>query len=754
MTASSNPTKKYSNEDLTKWKQEIHAVPIIARRVNIRRENDEWVGLCPFHTEKTPSFKVWKGDDGIWLFNCFGCGQQGNVFQFVERFDKVSFARSVEIVREEAGTIDPATVEAPIGKKKIVTFTMAEYAQCERALESSAEGKAWIEARGITMETARRFHLGFVQDATKVCGTDHPWRAEGWVTFPTLSLDTPPVVQAIKYRSLVGKKEMVDGKSVSGILRAQNTATLIYNLYEVNQFEDVFFCEGEPDTLVLSQTGTPAVGLPTAQYKPTLEDLGIISDAKRVFIAGDNDKEGTKVMDRTWRELGERTYQIRWPEGCKDANDVFLNVYKGNVSEFSIFVGHLKSEAVKRGVWQDPSKPKPTPPAEMIVEMGNQIVPEEIIWLWDNRIPFGKITLYAGNPDNGKSLAAMSAAANTTTGQNFADSVNTLKPSDVMMLLGEDDLKDTAVPRLMAAGADMSKIHFPKGMARANSNEDSEVKLDIDLPAIDAYLEKHPAIKLIVIDPISNYLGDVSMVSEQDARRVLIPLKRIVERRSIALIMIMHLNKKNDLDAINRVGGAMAFIGVARSSWLFIRDVSTEDGEAKKNSFSMAKIKNNLTPAETGGIAYHISVRPIEVLDAEKNPKMVPTPYVIWDGTITKSADDVLDAKRAPKERGRPKGSDTDLQEAIVWLQHTLQDGHVVPSKQLFKDAYDSDGISGRTLRRAGKTLGIKPEKTGTGWTWALPPMNATAVAIDGTELQDEPAGEMALIVGGVEVSK
>ena len=205
------PVPKYSNEDLKKWKATINACISIGKRISIRREGDEWVGLCCFHEEKTPSFKVFKGDDGVWLYDCFGCGADGNVFQFVERHDHVPFTRAVEIVLAEAEGIDPATVVAATDKKKkIVTFKVAEYAQCERALESSAEGKAWIEARGITMETARRFHLGFVQDAIAVCGTDHPWRAKGWVTFPTISPDGK-IVQAIKYRSLVAKRSE-DGK--------------------------------------------------------------------------------------------------------------------------------------------------------------------------------------------------------------------------------------------------------------------------------------------------------------------------------------------------------------------------------------------------------------------------------------------------------------------------------------------------------------------------------------------------------------
>ena len=371
MSAPPNPTTKYSAEQLDGWKRSINAGPILARRMNLRRENAEWVGLCPYHTEKTASFKIYKNDDGFWLFKCHGCGKTGNVFQAVAHLDHISFPEAVTKVLEEAGTIDPAEMEAKPKPKENVTFTLAQYAQCERALEDSHAGQLWLANRGITLDTARRFHLGFIQDASaaitgdpkwKGCGEDHPWHDKGWITFPTLSLDNPPVVQAIKYRSLVAKKAVIDGETISGIIRARQTATVLYNLREVNQMEDVFVDEGEPDTIVLSETGTPAVGLPSASYKLSGTERAILEDTKRIFLAGDDDhKEGTKVMHRLWREFSEAgrpAYKIQWPDGCKDANEVLVKVCKGSTQEFQILVERLKAEAVARGEWQEP-KAKP-----------------------------------------------------------------------------------------------------------------------------------------------------------------------------------------------------------------------------------------------------------------------------------------------------------------------------------------------------------------------------------------------------------
>lgn len=744
--------KKYSNEDLTRWKCEINAGPIISARMSLRRENTEYVGLCPFHQEKTPSFKVYRLDDGPWGYKCFGCGANGNVFQFIQKIDNIPFAAAVEKVLELAGVAgwESGKVQADQGgdsepgvKRELRTFPFSQYAPTEKALAESMDGQSWIENRGLTLETARRMHLGFVQDATAVAGTNHPWAKLGWILFPTLS-DDGQTVLAIKYRSLFSKKKTIDDREVSGILRAKDTATMLYNLQEINSMEDAFIVEGEPDTAIISQTGIPCTGYPSGQYHPTDEDCAKLKTAARRFLAGDSDETGDNAMDDLWPRLGENTFRIKWPKGRKDANDTFLNQCGGNQEKFTELIEHLKMEAVKRGGFKPKPEPKPEekpaekkptsqpPAAEVRATTGDKIKPKKVKWLWQDRVPMGKITLYAGNPDNGKSLAAMDLAARVTKGKDFPDSPNMLPPSEVLMLLGEDDLEDTAVPRLMSAGADLTKVHFPEGVVRPNAS-DPEVRLDLDLPAFETYLDKNPGIKLIIIDPISNYLGDVSMVAEQEARSILIPLKRLAGRRGIAVVVVMHLNKKNELDAISRVGGAMAFIGVARSSWMFIRDASGEEGEVK-DSFSMARIKSNLTKASSGGTAYHIEAHQIDI---PEEPEPVWAPFVVWDGAINKSADDVLEEKREKSNRGRPEGTDGTLQAAMHWLEGALQSAPQ-SSTQLKKNASEESNISWATLRRAQQALGIKPKQVGRDWIWELPEANGTREAVEEAAPEDD----------------
>ena len=79
---------------------------VIGRRVKLQRRGREWVGLCPFHNEKTPSFNVVE-DKGF--YHCFGCGAHGDVIGFVMQTEGMSFPEAVEKLAGEAGLALPVT---------------------------------------------------------------------------------------------------------------------------------------------------------------------------------------------------------------------------------------------------------------------------------------------------------------------------------------------------------------------------------------------------------------------------------------------------------------------------------------------------------------------------------------------------------------------------------------------------------------------------------------------------------------------
>jgi putative DNA primase/helicase len=347
---------------------------------------------------------------------------------------------------------------------------------------------------------------------------------------------------------------------------------------------------------------------------------------------------------------------------------------------------------------------------------------KKIKWLWPHRVPLGKLTLFVGVPGGGKSLAAGDVAARLSTGKNWYDSDNVFRPSETLMLVGEDDIEDTTIPRLQAAGADLSKIHFLKSVitmeGEGKTTEERELQFDKDLIQVEEFLGSHPNIRLIVVDPVSNYMGSAKMNSEQEVRAVLIPLKNLAERLTVALIGIMHLNKKNETSAINRVGGAMAFVGVARAAYLFQK--SEEENGYLEDQHFMVLLKCNITK-KVDGLVYEISAKEVDV---EGSPEWMP--YIKFTSTTTKNAEGLLQPKS--ETAGRPPVQSVAVKE---WLKAFLSDGPV-RSSEVIKAGKELHNFSKGTIERARTELAVTSVKEGKLWLWSLPIQEeAVTVSLD-----------------------
>ena len=94
----------------------------------------------------------------------------------------------------------------------------------------------------------------------------------------------------------------------------------------------------------------------------------------------------------------------------------------------------------------------------------SEIEPEEVSWLWPGRVIQGKLNMLVGHPDSGKSFIAVDMAARVSTGEKWPDGSGRAPLGDVIILAAEDDPADTIRPRLDAHGAELSRVHFVKGM--------------------------------------------------------------------------------------------------------------------------------------------------------------------------------------------------------------------------------------------------------------------------------------------------
>ena len=166
-----------------------------------------------------------------------------------------------------------------------------------------------------------------------------------------------------------------------------------------------------------------------------------------------------------------------------------------------------------------------------VVRCAADIEPEAVLWLWNGRLARGKHTCIAGEPGTGKSQASISIIAAVTTagawpcGEGAAPSCG-----NVIILSAEDGEADTIVPRLVAAGADLKKVHLFSALRKEDGAGSRSFDLQQDLHHLERQIEIIGAVGLIVIDPISSYLGRVDSHKNAEVRGVLEPIGELAER--------------------------------------------------------------------------------------------------------------------------------------------------------------------------------------------------------------------------------
>ncbi len=339
---------------------------------------------------------------------------------------------------------------------------------------------------------------------------------------------------------------------------------------------------------------------------------------------------------------------------------------------------------------------------KLILQKASEVRPKRIEWLWPNRIPKNKLTIFSGNPDVGKSLVTVDIVARLTMGRDWPDGTsNSMPPSDVLMLIAEDAYDDTVVPRLIAAGADLERVHFLKSTMvwDGKGATERQPSLNRDLSAVEEAFTANRQISLFTVDPVSNYLGGADINSQQEVREVLIPLRELAERVCVTGIVVGHFNKTANVNAIHKVGGSAALTEVPRAGWSFSKD--PEDPEKRL----MLKMKCNLAK-DVGGLEYLIKEKEIEI---QGQPTGVAV--IEWGAKTERTADDVLRA-----EQNRQPGR---TEEAKEWLQKYLAGG-AQPSEDCEAEA-EAAGISGRTLWRAKKALKVAAFQREKKWWWELP---------------------------------
>ena len=279
-------------------------------------------------------------------------------------------------------------------------------------------------------------------------------------------------------------------------------------------------------------------------------------------------------------------------------------------------------------------------------------------WLWFPYIPFGKLTIVQGNPGEGKTYFAMMLTAACTNRKLFPN-MEDIEPFNVIYQTAEDGMGDTIKPRLVEAGANLSKVMVI---------DDSEEALTLSDDRIEKAVRQNH-VRLVIIDQVQAFIGaDVDMNRANEVRPVFRKLGMIAEKTGCAIVLIGHLNKSSGTQSTYRGLGSIDIMAAVRSL-IFI-------GKVRKDPTTRVLIheKSSLAPpGET--MAFKLG-------DEEG---------FRWVGAYEISADELLDGKEG-------KATETKLERGTKLIKELLADKKEISIRELDEKAKEQ-GISGRTMR-------------------------------------------------------
>ena len=358
----------------------------------------------------------------------------------------------------------------------------------------------------------------------------------------------------------------------------------------------------------------------------------------------------------------------------------------------------------------------------------SDIEPEPVRWLVPQYIPLGKMVLIAGDGGHGKSFTTLHMAAMISTGRCcFGLDYVPHPPAEVLLISCEDDFGDTVVPRLLAAGADLRKIHRVNGIPVKGEKPGERKILPFSLAyyeALEHHVSKNPNIKLVVIDPAGAYIGSTGVDDHKDSdlRSLLGPLSDLGNKYKITIVLVKHLNKGTNAKAVNKVSGGAGYVNAVRAAYLIAPDPTRED-ESKKlflpMKFNIVKkppgLKFHLEPCFVGEQDEILSKFP-QIVGDDRESLASQLHYVKWDGMTSVTADNAVAHGNSNDSKGKP----SRVKDCADWMPNFM--GHYSWPDQELMDAGDDAGFGPGIMRRTKTALRaqkmLRSRQEGVGGLW------------------------------------
>jgi AAA domain/Domain of unknown function (DUF3854) len=355
--------------------------------------------------------------------------------------------------------------------------------------EESAIDPAVALKRGYYLEKSKRGleRLGFKRRQQRVPAIVIPrFSPSGESIPPQIKPDDPRIEEAnakrraIKYETPAGSEVRLSiPPRVRTLMRDPATA--------------LFVTEGDKKADALASAGEAVIALQGVECWRSLKDWEHVAlYGREVIVAFDADAMVNPHVQRAIQSLAaflhERGALVRylaWPDTYRST--------KTGVDDYLASGGSIPE---LKGWAQDHPDEASVPVGTLLADVSA----ETVEWLWERRIPLGKITVLDGDPDNGKSVLTTDLAARVTTGRPMPYGFGkTFPQAGVVILSAEDGVGDTIRPRFDAAGGDPTKVII--------LGNDDPFGLPEDLPKLGRAIERVGA-KLVIVDPIMAFLGE------------------------------------------------------------------------------------------------------------------------------------------------------------------------------------------------------------------------------------------------------
>lgn len=352
---------RYSEELIEEVRSKNDILDVVSGYVHLQKKGSTYFGLCPFHNEKSPSFSVTPSKQ---MFYCFGCGQGGNVFTFLQKYENYSFVEALKVLADRAGVTLPEGDYSEEEKqhesmrKRMLELNKeaAKYFYYQLRAKQGENGYNYLKNRGLTDETLKHFGLGFANITSndlvrylKSKGYDEQLIIDSGLArfderYGLCDVFWNRVMYPIQDANhrVIGFGGRVMGDSKPKYVNSKETIVFdkSRNLFGLNfarssRADYIILCEGYMDVIAMHQAGfnmaVASLGTAFTSGQATL----VKRFAKRVYLAYDSDGAGTsaalkaikilKNIDMSCRIINMKPY--------KDPDEFIKNLGKEEFSK-------------------------------------------------------------------------------------------------------------------------------------------------------------------------------------------------------------------------------------------------------------------------------------------------------------------------------------------------------------------------------------------------------------------------------------